>query len=77
MPLDSGKRGTHLEIELRDLRRDEHEWDVPQMLDVPKAFDDGELVDEDGVKVARLRLVEKASLLHRIDDGDLESELLD
>lgn len=47
------------------------------MLDVPKAFDDGELVDEDGVKVARLRLVEKASLLHRIDDGDLESELLD
>lgn len=47
------------------------------MFDVAKTFDYRELVDEDGIKVARLRLIEQAGLLHRIDDRDLESELLD
>ena len=67
----------HLEVELRDLRRDEDEGDVAQVLDVAQALDDRQLVDEDRVKVAILRVVEHARLLERVDDRDLEPELLD
>lgn len=66
-----------LEVELRYLRRDEDERNVAEVLDVAQALDDIERVDEDGVKVARLGLVELARLFEPVDDGDLESELLD
>ena len=61
---------------MRYLGSDEDKRDISEVLDVAQAFDDIERVDEDGVEVARLRLVELARLLEAIDDGDLEAELL-
>lgn len=58
------------------MRCDENERDISQMFYIAEALDDGELVDKDSVEIARLRLIQNDGLLHRVDDGDLETELL-
>jgi hypothetical protein len=47
------------------------------MLVIAEPVDDRQLVDENRVEVARLRVVEKARLLERVDNGDLEAKLFD
>lgn len=76
-PKRTGACKPHLEIQLRDLRRDEHQWDVPQVFDVPQPRNDLQGVDQHRIKVARLRLIQQSRLIEVVHNGDLEPELLD
>lgn len=76
-PCSATSLATDLEIELRNLRSDEHERNVTQVFDISETADDLQRIDQDSVKVARRGLVEHPCLFEGVHDENLETELFD